>query len=156
MTSKEERQVTIPSQEYGKILVAHDGSKNSERALARAAAIARDSGASLIVITVVNYTVPAWAPMAPPIPESVIEDLKNSGKNTLDRAIEAVRPIVPNVTGMLEDGNPADRILSVAEHDRVDLIVLGRRGISGIERFLLGGVSSRVVDQSKCDVMVVR
>lgn len=156
MTAKEETQAAIPSQAYRKILVAHDGSDNSQRALGRAATLARDSGASLTVLTVVNYMVPTWAPMAPPIPESVIEDLRNSGKDTINQAVEAVRSSVPRVTGLIEEGDPADRILGVAERDGVDLIVVGRRGISGIERFLLGGVSSRVVDHSRCDVVVVR
>lgn len=151
-----ERQAFSPSQDYRKILVAYDGSKNSERALARAAVLASRSGASLTVITVVNLTVSAWGPMTPPIPEEVFEDMTDSGKKMLDQAVAKVRPILPQADGLVEEGNPADCILSVAERDKVDLIVLGRRGISGVERFLLGGVSSRVVDHSKCDVVVVK
>jgi nucleotide-binding universal stress UspA family protein len=64
--------------------------------------------------------------------------------------------IKPEATGSVEEGYPADCILNMAVTDRADLIVMGRRGISGVERFLLGGVSSSVVSHSKCDILIVR
>lgn len=57
---------------------------------------------------------------------------------------------------MVEEGYPAGCILNLAAGSCADLIVLGRRGISGVERFFLGGVSSNVVAHSKCDVLVVK
>jgi nucleotide-binding universal stress UspA family protein len=53
-------------------------------------------------------------------------------------------------------GNPAEEILDVAAVQHADLIVLGAKGISGIDRFLLGSVSTRVVQHAKCAVLVVR
>jgi nucleotide-binding universal stress UspA family protein len=53
-------------------------------------------------------------------------------------------------------GNPAEEILDVATTQHADLIVLGAKGLSGIDRFLLGSVSTRVVQHAKTAVLVVR
>jgi nucleotide-binding universal stress UspA family protein len=53
-------------------------------------------------------------------------------------------------------GNPAEEILDVAATQHADLIVLGAKGLSGIDRFLLGSVSTRVVQHANCAVLVVR
>ena len=55
-----------------------------------------------------------------------------------------------------EMGDPATVILEVARREAVELIVVGSHGKSGFERFLLGSVSSRVVDHAPCDVLVVK
>jgi nucleotide-binding universal stress UspA family protein len=156
MQVQKEPSVPVPPQNYRKILLGYDGSKNSDRALARAAALASEHGASLSVIVVVNPVVMAFAPMAPPVPEEVFEDLIENGKALLAKAIKAAQALVPGVTGSVEEGNPGEWILNVASRDKVDLIVVGRRGISGVERFLLGGVSSNIVAHSTCDVLVVK
>ncbi|MDA4123344.1 MAG: universal stress protein [Thaumarchaeota archaeon] len=146
----------VASQNYRRILVGYDGSENSERALARAAALAAEHGASLSVIVVVNTVVMSIGPMASPIPEEVFDERIDYGKKTLSKAMKTVETSVPSVTGAVEEGYPAEWILNIAARDKVDLIVLGRRGISAVERFLLGGVSSNVVAHSKCDVLIVK
>ena len=154
--SSQQGKMLASSSNYMRILVGFDGSKNSKRALARAATLAKEHGSLLKIVVVVNSNSIALAPMAPPIPPEVFEDLMNNGRRVLSEAMVAAGDLVPEVTGNIEEGNPADCILRVAAKDSVDLVVVGRRGISGIERFLLGGVSSSVVAHSKCDVLVVR
>jgi nucleotide-binding universal stress UspA family protein len=148
--------VTVQSPNYGKILVGYDGSKNSERSLARAATLAREHKSSLSVLVAVNMSLFAFAPMAPPVPEEFFEDLIKNGEEILAQAIKVAGSIIPGVTGAVEEGNPGECILNLATSNGIDLIVLGRRGISGMERFLLGGVSSNVVAHSKCDVLIIR
>lgn len=53
-------------------------------------------------------------------------------------------------------GNPAEEILSVAHEVGADLVFIGSHGKTGVERFLLGSVSERVVREARCPVMVVR
>jgi nucleotide-binding universal stress UspA family protein len=50
----------------------------------------------------------------------------------------------------------AAAIVEYAEHERVDLIILGTRGRSGFKKLLLGSVASDVVNYATCPVMVVR
>jgi nucleotide-binding universal stress UspA family protein len=53
-------------------------------------------------------------------------------------------------------GNPAEEIMKAAvEHD-ADLIVMGAQGLGAVDRFLLGSVSTRVVQHATCAVLVVR
>jgi nucleotide-binding universal stress UspA family protein len=53
-------------------------------------------------------------------------------------------------------GNRAEKIMKVASKHRADLIVMGAKGLGAIDRFLLGSVSTRVVQHSSCSVLVVR
>lgn len=55
-----------------------------------------------------------------------------------------------------ESGDPAGTLLHVAERERADLLVVGSHGRTGIERFLLGSVSEKVVRHAPCSVLVVR
>lgn len=53
-------------------------------------------------------------------------------------------------------GKPADEILQVAREVGADLIIVGSKGLTGVERFVLGSVSERVVREAGCAVMVAR
>jgi nucleotide-binding universal stress UspA family protein len=53
-------------------------------------------------------------------------------------------------------GKPAEEIMKVAAKYRADLIVMGALGLGAIARFLIGSVSTRVVQHSSCSVLVVR
>ena len=53
-------------------------------------------------------------------------------------------------------GSPADAILDVAEETGADLIVVGNKGMTGAERFLLGSVPNKVSHHAPCSVLIVR
>lgn len=53
-------------------------------------------------------------------------------------------------------GNPADEIVSTAATTRAQLVVLGNRGLAGVQRLLLGSVSERVLLQAECTVLIVK
>jgi nucleotide-binding universal stress UspA family protein len=53
-------------------------------------------------------------------------------------------------------GNPAEKIMKAASKQHADLIVMGAKGLADIDRFLLGSVSTRVVQHAPCAVLVVR
>ncbi len=57
---------------------------------------------------------------------------------------------------LLWDGDPGDSIISAAESEAVDLIVVGSHGRSSVGRFVLGSVSDHVVHHAQCPVLVVR
>ena len=57
---------------------------------------------------------------------------------------------------LCQRGNPAEKIIKVASKQRADLIVMGAKGLTAIDRFLLGSVSTRVVQHANCSVLVVR
>lgn len=52
--------------------------------------------------------------------------------------------------------NPASQLIDYAKENEIELIVLGSRGLGGVGRFFLGSVSSQIVHQAECKVLVVK
>ena len=50
----------------------------------------------------------------------------------------------------------ANAIINYAENKKVDLILVGARGMAGIEKFILGGVATKVISRAKCPVLAIR
>ncbi|SRR5271169_4949381 len=137
-----------------KILVAHDGSKSSDKALKKALEISISFNASLTVLAVV--------------PELYLTELPDADRNRIfeslsDETRDAMEKIRKSLTGkpvevktLMRQGDPAEKILETAQKMKVDLIVTGSHGRHGAKKFLLGSVSSKIVDYSRCSVLVVK
>lgn len=137
-----------------KILVAHDGSKSSDKALKKAVELAVNFNASLTVLSV--------------IPELYLTELSDMDRSKIFEAlsretVEAMEKIRKSLTGksievktLIRQGDPAEKILETAQKMKADLVITGSHGKHGTKKFLLGSVSSKVVDYSKCPVMVVK
>jgi nucleotide-binding universal stress UspA family protein len=77
------------------------------------------------------------------------------------RAVNRAKELVKNAgltceTRVEVGASPADNIVKYAEETKTDLIVMGHRGLSGLDRFLVGSVAARVVAHAPCSVLVVR
>jgi nucleotide-binding universal stress UspA family protein len=142
-------------QGYRKVIVGYDGSDNAKRAVERAASVAASTGAHLGIVVVVNPFVPVYGPISY-YPPDFADQVTKEGQKFLDEAMSIAKKFTQDVGGSVEQGHAAQIILELADSEAADLIVLGRRGISGIERFVMGGVSSSVVGHSKCDVLIVK
>ncbi|MHB1044231.1 MAG: universal stress protein [Eubacteriales bacterium] len=135
---------------FKKIMVAFDGSDHSIKALRMAADIARKYRSSVSVVTAVNL---------PELPdrcgrESESFDGGFSPELELASAIAAEEKIKV-VTHYLR-GKAAVTILRFAEDNQLDLVVIGARGRNAVQRFLLGSVSSHLVNNLKCTVLVAK
>jgi nucleotide-binding universal stress UspA family protein len=98
-----------------------------------------------------------------PIHVSVIHVMQFSNYQLLKEARELLKQSVRKLiqAGFTADavcqlGKPAEKIMKVASKHRADLIVMGAKGLGAIARFLLGSVSTRVMQHSSCSVLVVR
>lgn len=120
---------------YKKILAATDGSATAGRAARLAAEIAQATGAQLVLLY-------------------VGED--KEGKATLEEAAKALRTNKVKVTSKVAAGDPADKICEVAEDEKVDLIVVGNKGMTGAKRFLLGSVPNQVSHHAPTNVLIVK
>lgn len=137
-----------------KILVAHDGSDAADKALLQAAAIAEKFGAKLTVISVVPnlcFTeIGVDCDTVNKLYRAEIEGAMKGIKELLEeKKIEAE-------TIILEGKKPADVIIDHAKGMNMDMIVVGSTGKQATERAILGSVSSRVVNNASCTVLVVR
>jgi nucleotide-binding universal stress UspA family protein len=140
-----------------KILCATDFSSCAESALAEALRLARALGAELVLLHV--------AADAPLFREGlagskevrrVFEAQREWAKATLEeRAADCRGAGVPTLA-LVVSGVPFEQILTTAETEAVDLIVLGTHGRGGLGRWLLGSVADRVVRSARCPVLTVR
>lgn len=137
--------------------MGYDGSENAKRALNRAIELAKADDAAPQLRIAVVADVRGRALFQPERVTAETRNLLESGKNLLSDAIYMSKQRgIPDPYGSVEEGQPADMILTLASEYRADLIVVGRRGVRGLQRFLMGSVSSAVIDHAACDVLVVK
>ena len=145
-----------PMKDYRHILLATDFSPLAEQAAKRAARLAAQYGAKLDVLTVVEdmalYT-DEFAPLDTNLYLNEEAIMTNAELN-LKKLAERMR-FGDEVVLEAQWGNPKWAIVSWAREKDVDLIVVGTHGRRGLGR-LLGSVSSGVLHQAPCDVLVVK
>ncbi|RQG88105.1 universal stress protein [Natrarchaeobius halalkaliphilus] len=139
-----------PADPVRSILVATDGSDVASRAIERALTVAERTGASVHVLTVVDTD---GAPLRFDI-ESV-HDLEDARERLVEDVVSAFDEHTVDVTGAVLRGTPARAIVTYAEENDVDLIVIGRTGYGGVTETLLGGTADRVVRTASVPVVVV-
>jgi len=137
-----------------KILVAHDGSKLSDKALREAVEIALKFGSSLTVLSVVPELY--LTELSDADRAKIMEALTEETKAALERVRKSLAGKSIESKIIMRQGPPAEKIIETAQKMKVDLVVTGSHGRHGARKFLLGSVSSRVVDYSPCPVLVVR
>lgn len=135
-----------------KILVAVDPSDAAHLAAAKAAEMAKKEGAELTLIAVAE----AFEDLESLFGAQATERLRQRAAQALDAAQALVRAQGLAARELMPTGvSPEDNILEAAEKGGYDLIVMGTRGKKGMG-LRLGSVSSRVVAQAPCSVLVVR
>ena len=145
------------------ILVAVDGSKSSLNAVDYAVQIARkEDNVRVILLNVLDISmakeVASSIIIAPTVVLKEYELHKAEAKkwlNKINKKFEDydIETIVDVVGGPLPVGSS---IVNYAENAKVDLIVVGTRGLSGIKKLLLGSVASNVVTHSSSSVLIVK
>jgi nucleotide-binding universal stress UspA family protein len=84
------------------------------------------------------------------------EMLRQEGSDAILYAKKVADGMKINYEGLVVEGDPASTILEFAEQNKIDLLVMGTLGKGGLERFLLGSVTDKVVKHSKTSVLVVK
>jgi nucleotide-binding universal stress UspA family protein len=135
------------------ILVGIDESEEAPVLLAAACKIAQVRNSSLTIVTVAN--IPDWASVYG-ADSSLREEGFNMYQPLLLRAQEEARKQRLNVKTELLFGNPGESIINYLKQNPFDLVVLGYKRRSNLNRRLLGSVASKVVNYSPCSVLIVR
>ena len=148
-----------------KIMVAIDGSETSMRAAEYAIAMTKNANnkdVSLIGITIIdlgrlNYS---FFVTAPSYGSKELEEKRQEAKKWLNNLHELSKENnVPQFKSeIIEDvvSRIGGAIVNYAEKEKVDLIVVGTRGRSGLKRMLIGSVASDILHYSHCPVMIVK
>lgn len=140
-----------------KILFCLDFSRYSERTREVAVSYAKNFGASLLVLNVVNtrfFSHPAI--MDSPSYGRAFDEAQEVAQNKLDEVTQSIRKEFPDVTAVSRIGAPGEEIIKLAAEESVDLIVMGAKGRTGFSRILLGSAAETVVKSAPCDVLTVR
>ena len=145
---------------YRRILVPVDGSATSKLGLRHAVGLAKDQGARVRVLNVIDEV--AIAPMIDGYPADMtrfVESMREIGQKALDEgAALAEKAGVDAGTAMVEarGRHVSDVILGDAKTFRADLIVMGTHGRRGLNRLLLGSDAERVLREAPVPVLLVR
>jgi nucleotide-binding universal stress UspA family protein len=144
---------------FSRIVVGTDGSDTAKQAVREATQLAKQTGASLDVVSAYD-----------PVPPSRLREERLQAPSDIEHAVnphEDVNAILAEaenevsgsgiqVRTFARQGEPADAILDVAEEQNADLIIVGNKGMTGAKRFLLGSVPNKVSHHAPCSVLIVR
>jgi nucleotide-binding universal stress UspA family protein len=136
------------------IVVGTDGSKDAELAIERAAEIAKGTGARVDLVTVLHD--PTFhEPIASSARMGDV-DIGDVAEGVLARGARRLEETGLEVETHTRQGDPARALIEIADELDADLIVVGARGRTSLERFLLGSVSNKLSHYAGRSVMVVR
>ena len=144
---------------FKNILVPVDGSENAFEALKVAISLHNSLDAELYILSVYrehrlwSASVSMVRPELTGSTDDALRDYarevaENSKKYALEQGVEKVRSFYMG-------GGPARMIIKFSKEHDIDLIVLGSRGMSDSEKYLLGSVSHKVTSLAECPVLVV-
>lgn len=137
-----------------RILLATDGSTRAEGAEAYACRLAESWGASLTVVSVLEFA-PGLDPESP-VCRIYLAELMTQATEDLARlkARAAERGIA--VHTRIETGIPSEQVLAAAAAEDADLIIMGTAGKTGLAHVLLGSTAERIIRTAPCPVLAVR
>lgn len=140
---------------YRKMLVPLDGSELAEEVCVYARELAGRLDTDVVLLHVSNPASEALKPMEQAYIEHVAEVFKQQVEDVQERTGQGkAKPI--KVTGELVVGYAADEILSYADKNSIDLIVLASHGRSGIKRWTIGSVAGKVMSATKIPVWLIK
>lgn len=141
------------------ILMPTDFSECADSALPYATSLARQMGARLICLHVIEALMPpvGYAPVAETIPTlDINEQLEESATRELPKLVAREECAGLDVEEVLAHGESASEIVRVAKEREVDLIVISSHGRTGLGRILFGSTAESVVRHAHCPVLVVK
>lgn len=133
---------TAPLIEGRRIVVGVDGSRYGDMAASAAAHIAKKLNAPITVVSVV-YSQHG-------------EARRDEADQAVKRAVELLNADGIQADGVVLEGRAAESLVEEASRRGADLIIVGTRGRTGLERVLVGSVSERVIGLAQCSVLVVK
>ena len=146
---------------FKSILVAIDGSKPSTNALKAAAELSAKFGAELHLLHVVRDM---QVPLNPGLMEAYEklerqrhDVLRSAGEQLINQAKRSVEARgIDAVETDIGSGDPASAIVDYAAKNKIDLIVIGNRGLGRVEGMLMGSVSRKVSNSTKTNCLIIK
>jgi nucleotide-binding universal stress UspA family protein len=137
---------------YRKILVAFDGSESGKNALRESMKFAADENCKVTVISVIP---PYEGDLGSLWTDNIKSSMEKQCSSALSEALKAAQKEGVTIETVCEEGEIYERIVDFAGTENYDLIVMGKKGLSLVERALVGSVTARVIGYSRQDVLVI-
>lgn len=144
-------ELTCPLTKGENILIAVDGSRDSDFALEQAFSMANTCNSKLYAITVID-TYPKQIEGTPGIKEQMEKEARSLLQKVEAKAKEQNIPVETVVHWAR---HPHEAIIAESKEKGIDLIVLGTHGRTGLKKFFMGSVAQKVIGYARCPVMVV-
>ena len=140
-----------------KILVPIDFSEYSKNALKYSVTFAKQFGAELVLVYVVEPPIyPADFSFGQMHLPNIENELRSHGKQELDRLAQIQIAGQVRARTLICTGKPFIEIIKTARVENVDLIIIATHGHTGVEHILFGGTAEKIVRKAPCPVLVVR
>lgn len=136
---------------YDQILVPTDGSEGSEIAFEQALDLAKTYSATVHLLYVVEPVAVSSVQL-----EMLEEELRRRGEVVLQELAGRAKSQEVTAITELRSGRPAEEILEYVDENEMDLVVMGTHGRTGLDRYLIGSVTEKVVRLSEKPVLTVR
>ena len=136
---------------WKKALVATDGSKYSDAAVAKAIDFAKSYGGELLAVSVIDVPSEFYAE-APQVVDDMAQKAKEFVADVKKKA-EAFNIKTSTFTG---EGESYEVITNLAKKEKADVIIMGSHGRTGIKRLLMGSVAEKVIGYAPCPALVVK
>ncbi len=139
-----------------KILMATDGSEHSEKTIGETIKLAGTLEAEVTVITVMDEP----PNLAYIVPSDTIKKIKENYKENSQQILARTEKIFKEngieVKTVLANGHAAEEICNLANGGEFDMVVLGSRGLGGLQEVFLGSVSSKVAHCAKTHILIIK
>ena len=143
--------LVCPTARMEKLMVATDGSDYSESAIREAINLAKVCSSKLFVVSIVTTNL-EFETVVPQVMEKDEKEAREHLKSVKSRA--AKEGIDCDVIVRLSE-NPFQDIIALAEKNKVNMIIVGTHGRTGLKRLMMGSVTAKVIGHSPCNVLVV-
>lgn len=139
-----------------KVLVAADGSSHSHEAVALLQRLKLPAGSEIVLLNVLeDFEVFTYGALTPAqLHDQLRERRRSEAAALLDDIRNSFESERCTLRTEIREGNVADEIIRLAECEKSQLIVVGSRGLSALDRFLLGSTSYRVLKHAPCSVLM--
>ena len=141
---------------FRRILVPVDFSNHSDRALEIARELAKAFGSKLVLLHCYQVNRGAVSPYGIVLPESFDREIREAAARRLEQWREKAAADGVDAEARLSANLPSMGITDAATEEKIDLIVMGTRGLSGIKHVLLGSVAERTLRTAPCPVLTVK
>jgi nucleotide-binding universal stress UspA family protein len=142
--------------EIRRILVPIDFSEHADHVIEWAQHLAKEHESHLILLHVYHLPVEFQQLEGAYLPPDFWANVKKEAEQTLGRYIAKLRNQGVDAESVVREGYPATVIVDEAVTQKVDLIVIGTHGLSGLKHLLLGSIAERVVQKAPCPVLAVK